>query len=195
MQTFDDLLLKMQEHGMKVPGQRFSIMIDDSKKVFSETMKYFLSMENKEFVFLKEYDEIVEWLSNNNGRGMFMHGMCGRGKSLLARYVLPAIIASYCRKIVAIYDMAEVNANLDEVLKKNIISIDDVGTESEAVKYGERRMAFSEIVDAAEKYGKLLIVTTNLNHDEIKARYGIRVLDRIMSTTKRVAFNGISMRS
>lgn len=180
---------------MKLPGENFCISIPDSGLILENAFTHFLNIEHRAFQKLPEYDKVAEWLQNNDGRGLFMYGNCGRGKSLLSRFVLPAIILKYCRKIVAVYDMNEVNANIDEVLKKKIISLDDIGTESESVKFGERRMAFSEIMDAAEKHGKLLILTTNLTQEEIRSRYGDRVLDRIISTTKRVAFNGKSLRS
>lgn len=195
MPSFSEIASIMVQSGMKIPGDRISIRIPEPRENLGKALEYFLSLQGRKMEFLPEYEKVIEWLNDNQGRGLFMFGNCGRGKSLLARYVLPAIILKHCRKIVAVYDMFEVNAQLDEVLKKKIISIDDVGTESESVRFGERRMAFPEIIDSAEKDGKLMIITTNLSQDEIKDRYGSRVLDRIVSTTKRVAFNGKSLRS
>ncbi|WP_044215348.1 hypothetical protein [Dysgonomonas gadei] len=60
--------------------------------------------------------------------------------------------------------------------------------------FGNRRMAFAEVMDAAEKHGKLLIISTNLPVDDIRKRYGDRVLDRIKSTTTRILFEGESLR-
>ena len=49
-------------------------------------------------------------------------------------------------------------------------------------------------MDAAEKYRKLVIVSTNLNGDQIVARYGQRVMERIISVTRRIEFKGQSQR-
>ena len=86
------------------------------------------------------------------------------------------------------------NANLEEVKKKHIIYIDDVGTENLSVKYGEKRLAFAELADEAEKKGKLLILTTNLTIDELREKYGERTIDRLRAITKTVLFSGISLR-
>ena len=86
------------------------------------------------------------------------------------------------------------NADIDAVKTKHIIYIDDVGTENLSVKFGEKRLAFCEIVDEAEKRGKLLIITTNLSLDEISQKYGERTMDRLVSITTRVKFIGKSLR-
>ena len=82
----------------------------------------------------------------------------------------------------------KVNKNIDKAIKPHLIYLDDVGTEGECIRFGERRQAFPEIVDEAEKKGKLLIVTTNLNTDELKYRYGDRTLDRLRAITRPVLF-------
>ena len=86
------------------------------------------------------------------------------------------------------------NADIDTVKRNHIIYIDDIGTESYSVKYGEKRFAFPEIVDEAEKKGKLLILSTNLSLDEIAQKYGERTMDRLVSITARVKFQGASLR-
>lgn len=86
------------------------------------------------------------------------------------------------------------NTDIDDVMKKHIVYIDDIGTEGVSVRYGERRMAFPELVDDAEKKGKLLIVTSNLTTDELKEKYGERTLDRLKAISKLVLFKGKSLR-
>lgn len=194
MRNFNKIIEKMQLHKMKVPNTKVQISIPNAKKALSETMKYILKYDGKEMIWIEPYNEVAEWLSDNKGLGLFMYGNCGLGKSVLARYVLPAIILQELNKVVTVYDMNYLNANIDEALAKRIICLDDVGTEEMSVKYGERRLAFAEIMDMAEKNNNLVIVTTNLNMDDLRNRYGDRVLDRIKSTTKRVLFTGKSFR-
>lgn len=59
---------------------------------------------------------------------------------------------------------------------------------------GERRLAFAEIVDAAEKRNNLIIVSSNLYAADIGEMYGDRVLDRVKAITNRVLFEGESLR-
>ena len=117
-----------------------------------------------------------------------------RGKSLICWKIIPLLLNHYCRKIVSCYDAQQMNADIDTVKQKHILYIDDVGTESMSVKYGERRLAFCEIVDEAEKRGKLLMLTTNLSLEEISQKYGERTMDRLVAITRRVKFEGNSLR-
>lgn len=100
----------------------------------------------------------------------------------------------YCRKVVSCYDAQQMNADLDVVKQKHIIYVDDIGTENLSVKYGEKRLAFAELADEAEKKGKLLILTTNLSIDELREKYGERTIDRLRAITRTVLFSGESLR-
>lgn len=191
---FRSIFEDMKVHGMKLPVETFNIQLENAKTILDNCFRYFLSFQNAEFVWQSEYDEVVKWLENNHGRGLFLFGDCGRGKSLLSRYVIPAILLKYQRKIVSVYDIQEMNAKIDEVLKKYLISLDDIGTEELSVNYGNKRLAFAEIMDSVEKHGKLVIVSTNLKKDAIIERYGERIYDRIISTTHRIEFKGNSLR-
>lgn len=191
MTDFNHIVQLMKYHGMKLPEEQVKISIQSGKSLIEKGLDYF---SNSKADWLPEYNLITEWLSDNEGKGLFMYGDFGRGKSLLARYVLPGILLSCAGKIVSVYEMAEINKKLDEALTRKIISLDDVGVEDVAVKFGERRMAFTELMDSIEKNNKLAIITTNLNHDELRSRYGDRVMDRIIATTKRVQFKGKSLR-
>ena len=191
---FDDIVKEMRDHGMKLPNEKVFISIPNARTVLQNAMRYFIGFEHREAVWLPEYDRVAEWLSGNKGRGLFLYGNCGRGKSVLCRFALPAILLKYCRKVVTVFDIQDMNRDIDTVLSKHLISLDDIGTEEISIKYGERRMAFAEIMDAAEKQGKLLIVSTNLNDKDIRERYGDRILDRIVATTTRVLFTGKSLR-
>ncbi len=192
--SFENIRQQMETHGMSLPSPLVSIGIPDARNILKECFSYFLSSQGKTLVWQPEYDEVATWLAGNEGRGLFLYGDCGRGKSFLARYVLPAIILNYMQKVVSVYDVQQMNRNLDEVLTKHIISLDDIGTEEVSMQYGNRRFAFAEVMDAAEKYGKLVIISTNLCRDEIVRRYGERVFERIISMTRRIEFKGKSLR-
>lgn len=191
----NNILDTMGTHGLDVPTDKIHIKIDNADIIFRNTLKYFFELQGEEMKFLPEYKDIIEWLSDNKGKGLFMYGNVGRGKTMISRYVIPAILLTYANKSVCYYDAQEMNEKLDEVLKKGIICIDDVGVEDVAVTYGNRRLAFLEVLDRVEKKNKLLIVTSNLGTPEqIINKYGDRGIDRIISTMKRVVFKGKSLR-
>jgi DNA replication protein DnaC len=132
---------QMLAHGMKLPEQGVQISIPEGKELIQAGIEFFTG--KREIQWLPEYDHVAAWLENNDHRGIFMYGDCGRGKSLLARYVLPAILLNSCNKVVSVFDMIEINSRLDEALTKKILTLDDVGVEDVSVKFGERRMAFA----------------------------------------------------
>lgn len=142
----------------------------------------------------KNYRPIVDWMSDNEGRGLLITGGCGLGKTLIGKRILPLLLQDSCKKIVSIFSAQELNTKIDEILKLHIICIDDVGTEELAKIYGNVRCAFSELCDAAEQKGKLLIITTNLTANELEVKYGERTIDRLKAITKFVPFTGKSLR-
>ena len=143
---------------------------------------------------MKEYDEVASWLTDNEGKGLLLMGNCGRGKSLLATKVLPLLINTCCRKMVSTYTAMQMNMKPDSVMSKHLICVDDIGTEGESMLYGNRRMVVAELADAAEREGKMLLLTTNMSVDELRQKYGERTIDRLRVITKPIVFMGESLR-
>lgn len=192
--NFDNIIEEMMAHGIPVPEKGIQVSVPNAKELMQAMLSKIIAAENRQMKWIKPYDQVAEWLTDNKGLGLFMYGNCGLGKSLIARYIIPGLILKFNRKVVNVYDTNTMNAKIDEVLSKKIVCIDDVGTEDLSVKFGEKRLAFAEVMDLAEKKRNLIIVTSNLTNEELSNRYGERVLDRIKSTTKRVLFTGKSFR-
>ena len=69
-----------------------------------------------------------------------------------------------------------------------------MGTEPNAKKYGVTHNYVAELIDLAERRDKLIVLSTNLNKDEILDRYDLRTFDRLKSITERIVFKGESYR-
>ncbi len=95
--------------------------------------------------------------------------------------VIPMILHIYYKRILSCFQSTElVNRKAyDDVMHYRNIVIDDVGIEGVYNDFGNPHVVFSEIVDAIEKRGVLLIATSNLTIEEIKAKYGLRTYDRL----------------
>lgn len=167
-----------------------AINIPNAKSEVMECMKVFV--EN--VVWLPEYDNVVSWLEDNHGKGLLCIGNCGRGKTMMCYRVIPVLINHFMQRIVNCYNAVDINDNIDDIKHKTLICIDDIGTEGNYMKYGVRREPFGELIDAAEKEGKLLLLTTNCTIDELTNRYGIRVVDRLKRITRVIHFIGGSLR-
>lgn len=144
--------------------------------------------------WMEEYDQVVDWLTDNEGKGLLCMGNCGRGKTLLCTTIIPPILLATNNRVLRSYTMQEIATHLDSLLSNRFLCLDDVGTETDSVKYGERRQPFVELVDSAERKNGILVITTNLTAQEIASKYGERTLDRLKVLTKLVHFKGQSMR-
>ncbi len=187
---FNAVLHEMEEDGYILSPNRVSIHIPNAMQEVKECMSQFISTPT----WLPEYDKVVSWLIDNKKKGLLCIGNCGRGKTMLCRRVIPMLIYHFCRKYVSVYDAIDINNKIDEMKTKHLLSIDDIGTESDYFVYGVRRQPFQEIADSAEKTGKLLLITTNLTISQLQEKYGIRTLDRLRRVTTVVEFIGKSYR-
>ena len=193
---FKKLVSQMRDTGYPQEIDRVQINIPNAEKRLRGGLQYVVNMKSGCNAEWNEhnYRPIVDWMTDNKGKGLLMFGGCGLGKSVIGMYILPLLIKDVHKKVVNIFSAQELNKNIDEILKLHIIYIDDIGTEDNLNSYGNKRMPFAELCDAAEKKGKLLILTTNLSIDELTQRYGDRVVDRLIATTKAVPFTGDSLR-
>lgn len=146
--------------------------------------------------WLPEYDEIVDWLRDNKGKGLLVIGDTGRGKSLLCREIIPRIINSREPKdscgVITAYRLA---ATGEDVFHRGFLMIDDIGVENDHSSFGTRRNMVREIVDEAEIASTTLILTSNLSLEELKEKYGERTMDRLQSLCRLVVVYGESLRN
>lgn len=193
---FKNLISQMRDTGYPQEIDRVQISIPNAEKRLRGGLQYVVNMKSGCNAEWNEhnYRPIVDWMTDNKGKGLLMFGGCGLGKSVIGMYIIPLLIKDVHKKVVNIFSAQELNKKIDEILKLHIIYIDDIGTEDNLNSYGNKRMPFAELCDDAEKKGKLLILTTNLSIDELTERYGDRVVDRLIATTKAVPFTGDSLR-
>lgn len=189
-----EFITELIKYGLPVPGMIPQIKMKNAKDKLTKAFEFYLGLQEIKFVWRNEYQQVADWFQDNESRGLFLYGDCGLGKSMLSRYVIPGLLFSEYGRNIKVVTTHQMNANLDELLTYKMISIDDVGTESIINQFGNKRLAFAEIMDAVERDSKLIIISTNLNGNEIEARYGTRTIERIISTTKRIEFRGKSFR-
>lgn len=187
---YSGIVEALKDKGFMQP-ERFYIRWPNARPAIEEALKHFVGEKAQ---WLPEYDKVVQWMDYNHGRGLFMFGANGRGKTIMAKTILPAIFLRYMNKVLRCYDSQQMNTNLEDILKLRILSLDDIGTEDVRIVFGEKRWAFPEIMDMAEKRGSLLIITSNLGAEALQEKYGIRTIERIKATCVRVLFDGKSLR-
>jgi DNA replication protein DnaC len=147
----------------------------------------------KKLEWLPEYDQVCEWLTNPK-KGLLLLGDSGRLKTVIATLVIPVLyFNSYNLKIVPIKSR-KIISKMNDVMKHPVVIVDDVGEEPTANEFGTRYEPFSELVDECERLSKILIITTNLNSEQLTRRYGGRPVDRLDVLCEPVVFKGKSFR-
>ena len=144
--------------------------------------------------WLSGYDEIVDWLRDSKGRGLFVHGDAGVGKSILCRDIIPKILNKDEHDRCGVMSAYELAALGEDIFNRGYLMIDDVGVEGEYTKYGARRNMVREIIDLYERMGKVLIMTSNLTIKELEEKYGERSIERLKKMCRFVLITGDSMR-
>ena len=182
---------ELATHGNFIkPKNSFSLQ--SAKEILHAAFSYFLGSN---FTWIDEYNSVVAWLENNEGLGLYLYGKNGNGKTVLCKKIIPAIMLKYHRKVFRYYDYQDINTKADEMLTKHFISIDDIGNEEQSVSFGNRRWILPEIMDLAEKRNGIVILSSNLNGEQLVEKYGIRTFERIVSCTKRIEFKHKSFRT
>lgn len=174
-----------------VEDNRIHIHIPEARQCLEGFMRHEIG---DNFKWLPEYDQVVEWLTDNERKGLLCTGGNGRGKTVICSKAIPAILNFFMRLIVYNCDATNMAANMQSLHDYFILSIDDVGTEGVTSSYGNKIYMLSEIADEAEKKGKMLLLTTNLSGPNLASKYGERTLDRLRGLCKIVLFKGNSMR-
>ena len=188
---FDAVIKNLQGTSYKPMPDNVQIHVPDAADNLKRGLKYFCGNKAK---WNADYEKIVQWLTDNKGKGLMLVGGCGVGKTLIGMRIIPLLINHYYRKVVTICTANELNKSPDEIIKYRIIYVDDVGTEDISNIYGNKRVPFAELVDLAERDGKLLMFSTNLDDEHLAAKYGDRVVDRLHAIVKKVTINGKSNR-
>ena len=161
--------------------------------------------------------EAARWLINpNSTTGLMLCGLCGNGKTTLAkaisrlieflterefgfsaRSVMLFITAKeICRICAAGEKFKQQYDDYGRLISEPMMIIDDLGEEPrEVMVYG---MIHTPIIDVlSERYAKQLvtIVTTNLDVDELVLKYGPRIGDRLEEMVTPIVFRNDSFRT
>lgn len=178
--------------------------------------------------WLTGYDRVAQWLSDNRsktdrrGRGLFLFGASGTGKTTLVTRILPAVFQRNLPVVSAadLYDIfhpavttgSRPYARKEELLRQRVLVIDDMGREP-LYRYKNRDTSLLDLLDLAERFGLLLIIVTSLSPQPCPANYpaaswpfaatitdhygeyGPAILDRLHSVTTAAMLWGQSLRT
>lgn len=155
----------------------------------------------KAFQWLPEYEEVLDWMIDNKGKGLFICGNCGRGKTTIILGVIRPLFTAlgkhlpgYHASVLSSKTIESDEWNYMKYRKWKFSYLDELGTERAVNDYGEKFEAFNEIINMAEQNLDIMIISSNLSPDQFLQRYGDRTMDRINRLCKIVEFKGESLR-
>lgn len=130
------------------------------------------------------------------GKGLLIRGISGLGKTYLFTCVKDNRI-----KPISIHSMIDVADEVREYggcqVKGKVIYLDDVGSEETVNHYGSKINWFKEFLESyylnSNDYSRL-IISTNLNFDQIQEKYGFRVRSRMKEMFNVIDVTGKDLR-
>lgn len=193
--AYSEVLHRIKEVGFDVSSGIPQISVQNAREHLQQAASAICSSRKQAFVWSSDYEKVAQWLSYNEQKGLLVIGKPGNGKSLILDAVALVLFATQnivCTKVVA--NEITTAAEVQTACGHKYLIIDDIGTENDLVDFGTRKTFVSEAIDAMERKGNIVMISTNLDSTSLKARYGERTYDRIRGNFKIAAFNSKSNR-
>ncbi len=173
-------------------------------KLKSATLKTFTQKEDNQklYTIVKNYVDNFETFYKGN-RGLLFWGTVGTGKSYAAACIAnellnrktPVVMTSFVKVLQVIQDNTENETEfVNRLCAARLLIIDDLGTERNT-DYALEKVY--NVIDSRYRTGKPLILTTNLNLQDMQMTQDIRyqrIYDRIFEMCHPVMVNGTSWR-
>jgi len=183
-------LLKNGQINVRCPKTYSFGAFEECRKHLYEAMQ--LVDKSAKIIWLNEYEEVAKWMSDTKGKGLLLTGNLGRGKTTILE-ALNLLFRAKFNLVVTVHSSSSIRPT-PELLKKWCYAVDEIGCEPMLNDYGTKYYPFMEFVNNAERYLKLVLVTTNLTSTELRNKYDDRTVDRLTRLCYVVKFNGKSLR-
>ena len=163
---------------------------------------YQLEVEYRGQVFINDENtnekiyRVARWLFSSNQRGLILMGSMGNGKSTMLR-VIDRLFKSTSSFGDAqdIFEHFKKSQGSMRYWDEPLLLIDDMGIEPvRCLVYGEEYYPISRLLLHRYDKQRTTIIATNLGIEEIEARYGDRVVDRMKETFSVITYEHESYR-
>ena len=179
-EAFREEINELAQQGTDIDPQPLHFRVFQPKETLMSGLRVVM---HHEVEWLKEYDEVADWLSDNKGKGLFLIGPVGVGKTEICMKVIPIIFLRLFKLTISRMSSTDIvtHEKYSTAISTTMIVIDDVGAEGMYNDYGTM-------------HNVLLIATTNLNDEELREKYGERTMDRIRANMRIIILDEQSLR-
>jgi len=176
-------------------GFREDLFSDDKTKFKISPKENIIKNKEHTLNFINEFE------NENSILGLLMSGTTGGGKTFLASaagkvilkkgYSVIYLTAKEFEDIIKSFNDPNLEKRKKEILDVDLLILDDLGIETQS-EYVNNEIL--KLIDYKMTYNKKMIITTNLNLNEIRDKYKSRIYSRIVSNFKYLKFFGPDIR-
>lgn len=220
IQSAEDLSRALRAE--RISKARFSVEVPEDTAVTLLTGAMRAVVEHRGGTFKFDADtethvrQVARWLIDAEGTpGLMLCGLYGNGKTTLANALAWLIgfiterelgpskrvcvkfrtAKDICRICAASEKFKEQRNQYADIFQEPIIIIDELGEEPlEVMVYGMIHTPLIDLIGERYAQQRMTIITTNLDVDELKEKYGERIYDRFTEMITSVIFNNESYR-
>lgn len=193
------------------------------KIIYWHALRAVIEVNRNTYIHNPAVDEIIDWMTNNEGKGLILQGPTGTGKTTIIKALIKAfgmcpvfydnihkkmkkkeIIMINAKDLsmskdelaakYALYRDGDIGKRPDFIVQKRVFAIDDLGRETLKNDYGLKKSRTMEVMEDIDNYKKLVFMTTNLSIPGLAAKYDDRFMDRVVPHFRVIKVKGDSLR-
>ena len=177
------------------PTELYDYMISQMQEILIEETIWDGKLGNT-----NEVRRVIRWLLEGEKTSLIIQGGIGSGKSVFARALANTIgvrnRSPYFLEMGKIAKTTEQDKEIPEyVFANKLVVFDDVGTEpTEVNAWGNHIELFNEIIYGRYPRRQPTIITTNFTQEEMRNKYGERIMSRLNEMCDVLVFTGNDLR-
>ena len=216
-QRVGELMSAIRKNLITTPRFRFNMTQQDALDLLAAHYQIAVEYRHCDFVLdentYRNLVSLATYLTDPRPKfGVLLCGTCGNGKTTLVYALQRAInfldnrnhftfLGEYFEvgmRIVDAKELVQVSRNIrdfNDLRRKSMLAIDDMGKEpAEVLDYGNVTNPVIDMIEYRYHHQLFTVITTNLDPEQIKKKYGTRVADRFREMLHVIVFQDISYR-
>ena len=212
-----ELMSAIKRNQITIPRFRLNLSDQDALDLLTAHYQVAVEFRHCEFVLDENTNnalvKLAQYLTQPNPKfGVLFCGTCGNGKTTLTYALQKTInfldnrkhfsfLGEYFEVGMPLIDAKELvelsrsPKKFDDIRSRSMLAIDDMGKEpAEVLDFGNVTNPIIDLIEYRYHHQLFTVITTNLDPDMIKKKYGHRVADRFREMLHVIVFQDISYR-